>query len=177
MFTKADIEKYFTAEKQESLLFVLIGVAGIITAVVFFFFLKTNFYKGAAIPLLLVGLLLGVAGYTVYKRSDGDRKQNVYDYDMNASELKEKELPRMKTVMKNFVIYRYMEIALALTGIGLFIFFFKTDGCFAGSHTPFWKGFGLTLAVMALLALAADFFAEKRGKIYTKGIESFTTKL
>ena len=177
MFTKADIEKYFRAEKQESLLFVLIGVAGIITAVVFFFFLKTNFYKGAAIPLLLVGLLLGVAGYTVYKRSDGDRKRNVYAYDMNPAELKEKELPRMKTVIKNFVIYRYVEIVLALTGIGLFTYFFKTDGRFAGSYTPFWKGFGFTLAVMALLALAADFFAEKRGKIYTKGIESFTTKL
>jgi hypothetical protein len=26
---------------------------------------------------------------------------------------------------------------------------------------------------MSLLALTADFFAEKRGKIYTKGIESF----
>ena len=45
MFTKADIEKYFNAEKQESLLFMLIGVAGIIAAFVFFFFLKTNFYK------------------------------------------------------------------------------------------------------------------------------------
>ncbi len=37
MFTKADIKKYFTVEKQESLLFVLIGVAGIIMAVIFSF--------------------------------------------------------------------------------------------------------------------------------------------
>ena len=173
MFTKTDIEKYFNGEKAESWFFMAIGIAGIIVAIVFFFFLKTNFYKGAAIPLLLVGLLLGVVGFTVYKRSDEDRKRNVYAYDMNPSELKEKELPRMKNVMKNFVIYRYVEIALALTGIVLFIFFFKTETCFAGSQTPFWKGFGLTLAIMALLALAADFFAEKRGKVYIKGIESF----
>jgi hypothetical protein len=167
MFNKIDIEKYFNAEKQESLLFLIIGLAGVITAIVFFFFLKANFYKGAAIPLLLIGLLLGVVGYTVYKRSDDDRKRNVYAYDMNPSELKEKELPRMKTVMKNFVIYRYTEIFLLLVGVALYIYFirdFKND---------FWRGFGLALAVMSLLALTADFFAEKRGKVYTKRIESF----
>lgn len=112
MFNKIDIERYFNAEKQESLLFVLIGFAGIITAIVFFFLLKTNFYKGAAIPLFLIGLLLGVVGYSVYKKSDEDRKRNVYGYDLNPSELNEKELPRMKTVLRNFVIYRYNEIFL-----------------------------------------------------------------
>jgi uncharacterized membrane protein HdeD (DUF308 family) len=167
MFTKTDIEKYFVAEKQESLLFLLIGIAGIITAIVFFFFLKISFYKGAAIPLLLVGLLLSIVGYAVYKRSDEDRKRNVYAYDMNPSQLKEKELPRMKTVMKNFVIYRYTEIILTLTGIALLIYF-RSD-----TEKQFWKGFGLALAIMALLTLFADYFAEKRGKIYTKGIESF----
>lgn len=170
MFTKTDIEKYFIAEKQESLLFILIGLAGIITAVVFFFFLKTNFYKGAAIPLALVGVLLGIVGLTVYKRSDEDRKRNVYAYDMNPSHLKEKELPRMKKVMKSFVLYRYTEIFLFITGATLYIYFirdFKND---------FWRGFGLALAIMAFLALAADFFAEKRGKVYTKGIEGFVNK-
>lgn len=167
MFTKADIEKYFTGEKQESLLFLFIGIAGIIAAIVFIFFLKTSFYKGAAIPLLLIGLLLAVIGYTIYKRSDSDRQRNVYAYDMNPSELKEKELPRMKMVMKNFIIYRYVEIFLLLVGAGLYIYFIRDF------TNDFWRGFGLALAVMALLALAADFFAEKRGKIYTKGIESF----
>ena len=168
MFTKADIEKYFAGEKQESLLFLLIGIAGILAAIVFFFFLKTSFYKGVAVPLFFIGILLSVIGYTVYKRSDSDRQRNVYAYDMNPSELKEKELPRMKTVMKNFIIYRYVEIFLFLVGAGLYIYFIKDF------KNDFWRGFGLALAVMALLALAADFFAEKRGKVYTKGIESFT---
>lgn len=167
MFTKADIENYFNAEKQESLLFVLIGVAGVVAAIVFFFFLRSNFFKGASIPLLLIGLLLGVVGYTVFKRSDSDRQRNVYAYDLNPSELKEKELPRMKIVMKNFVFYRYTEIFLLLAGIALYTYFISD------LMNDFWRGFGLTLAIMALLALAADYFAEKRGKVYTKGIESF----
>jgi len=51
MFTKLDIEAYFTGEKQESLLFLFIGIAGISTAIIFFFLLKTSFYLGAAIPM------------------------------------------------------------------------------------------------------------------------------
>jgi uncharacterized membrane protein YbhN (UPF0104 family) len=170
MFNKADIEKYFNAEKSESLLFLGIGVVGIIAAIIFFFVLKTSFYKGAAIPLILVGLLLGVVGFTVYKRSDGDRVRNVYAYDMNPGELKQKEIPRMKAVMKNFVVYRYVEIILVLMGIGLF-FYFKNN-----EAQQLWKGFGLALTIMALLALAADYFAEKRGHIYMNGLESFVNK-
>lgn len=171
MFTKTDIEKYFTAEKSESLLFLSIGIAGVVVAVIFFFFLKTNFYKGAAIPLVLIGLLLGIVGFTVYKRSDADRIRVTYAYDMNPQDLKQKELPRMHTVMKNFIIYRWVEIVLAIAGIALFLYFRNN------AAQTFWKGFGLTLAIMALLGLTADYFAEARGKIYTKGLQEFTVRM
>lgn len=171
MFSKADIEKYFTGEKSESLLFICIGIAGIAAAVIFFFVLKTNFYKGAAVPLILIGLLLGIVGFTVYKRSDADRIRVAYAYDMNPQDLKQKELTRMQTVMKNFVIYRWVEIVLAIAGVALFLYFRNNI------TQLFWKGFGLTLAIMALLALTADYFAEARGKIYTKGLQEFTAKM
>jgi drug/metabolite transporter (DMT)-like permease len=167
MFTKADIEKYFNAEKAESFLFLGIGVAGIILAIVFWFNIKTDFYKGAAMPLLLVGLLLGVVGYTVYARSDSDRIRNVYAYDMNPEELKEKEIPRMEVVMKNFVMYRYIEIALAVLGLILF-FYFRQN-----ADRQFWAGLGIGLFTMAVLALGADYFAEKRGHVYLNGLEVF----
>lgn len=167
MFSKADIEKYFIAEKQESLLFIIIGVAAIVLAAVFFFSLKTNFYKGAAVPLLLIGLLLGIVGYTVYERSDKDRTRNVYAFDMNPNDLRDKELPRMEKVMKNFVVYRYVEITLALIGFGLFFYFNKNE------TQLFWKGFGVALCIMALVALTADYFAEQRGGDYLKGLKNF----
>ncbi|NOT92580.1 hypothetical protein [Ferruginibacter sp.] len=167
MFSKADIEKYFTAEKNESLLFVIIGAVAIIAAVIFFFFIKTNFYKGATIPLLVIGLLVGIVGFIVYKKSDADRIRNVYAYGMVPSQLKDSEIPRMKTVMKYFVIYRWVEIILALAGIVL-LFYFKDN-----ADKLFWKGFGIALTIMAITTLAADYFAEKRGSIYLKGLESF----
>lgn len=167
MFSKADIEKYFIAEKQESLFFIIIGVAAIVLAAIFFFSLKTNFYKGAAVPLLLIGLLLGIVGYTVYDRSDQDRTRNVYAYDMNPNDLRDKELPRMEKVMKNFVVYRYVEILLTLVGIGLFFYFSNNEA------QQFWKGFGVVLCIMAFVALTADYFAEQRGANYLKGLKSF----
>lgn len=171
MFTKGDIEKYFTGEKQESLLFILIGVAGVLAAMVFWFFLKTGFYRGAAIPLLLVGLLLAVVGFTVYLRSDDDRKRNVYAYDLAPADLKQKEIPRMELVMKNFVIYRWVELFLLLAGTGLYIYATRNG------TGDFWRGLGAGLALMALLALTADYFAEKRGHVYLAGLKRFTESI
>jgi hypothetical protein len=170
MFTKADIEKYFIGEKQQALLFLVIGIAAVATAIVFFLFLKNNFYKGAALPFLLVGLLSGIVGYTVHKRSDDDRVRNVYAYDLNPSELKDKEVPRMKKVMSNFTVLMWVEIGLLLTGIGLYVYFIRDFS------KDFWRGLGLALAVMALIMLIADAVAAKRGKQYIKGLETFVSK-
>lgn len=171
MFTKTDIEKYFTAEKAESLVFIFIGIAAIIAAVVFFFFLKTNFYKGMAWPLLLIALIQISVGYSVYNRSDSDRQRNVYAYDLNPSELKNKEIPRMEQVNKNFVLYRWIEIGLAITGL-ILVFKYRSN-----TDKSFLFGLGLGLAIQALIMLSADYFAEARAKIYTKGIREFTEKL
>ena len=167
MFAKTDIERYFYEEKSESRVFLLLGVLAILIAVLFILYGTSRVFTGAAIPLVVIGLLLSIVGFTVYRRSDSDRIRNVYAYDMNPSELKDKEIPRMKTVMRNFVIYRYTEIILALLGIGLYIYFIRDF------NNDFWRGFGLALAIMALIALTADYFAEKRGKKYLKGLVEF----
>ena len=170
MFTKNNIEKYFDGEKDESRVFLFIGITGLLISLFFLLYGTNRFYMGAAIPLAVIGLLLAMVGYTIYKRSDNDRIRNVYAYDMNPAELKEKEIPRMKTVMRNFVIYRYTELFLLALGIGLYIYFIRDF------NNDFWRGFGLALAVMALIALTADFFAEQRGKEYLKGLEEYCAR-
>ena len=163
------IHKYFIGEKQESLLFLFIGIAAILLAVLFFFFIKTNpsFFKGAAIPLVVIGLIQLTVGYTVYARSDKQRMDIAYNAGVEPVQYTQhQELPRMKTVMKNFVIYRYVEIVLAVMGIGLFIYFRNNTA------QQYWKGAGLTLAIQALLMLGADYFAEQRGKVYSKALEA-----
>ena len=171
MFTKTDIEKYFAAEKTESLIFVCIGIAAVVLALVFFFFLKSNFHKGIALPLLLIAIIQITVGYTVYKRSDGDRKRNVYAYDLNPSELKGKEIPRMEKVNKNFLLFRWIEIALLIAGIVL-IFLYRSN-----ADKTFLYGLGLGLAIQAFLMLGADYFAEARARVYTKGLKEFAKQL
>lgn len=169
MFTKANVEAYFNGEKQESLVFIIIGFTAILVALTLFFYVKHQWAKGAAWPLLLVGLIQVVVSYTVYTRSDGQRKDIVYKMDMNTQALQEEELPRMEKVMKAFVVYRYSEIGLLVAGIALFLFFRNQP------DKQFWVGFGLSLTLQASIMLIADGFAERRGNMYFDGMKSFRT--
>jgi hypothetical protein len=170
MLTKAEIEKYFIAEKQESLVFLVIGIAAIVVALILYFMVKTQVCRGAAIPLLILGLIQAVAGYTVYIRSDDQRVSQVYAFDMNPDQLKTVELTRMRKVNTNFTIYRWVEIAAIITGILLIILFRDPVG------KIFWMGFGITLMLMAAELFTADFIAEKRAVKYTSLLEEFNLK-
>ena len=171
MFQQKDLSfiyKYFIAEKQESLLFLIIGIAAILLAVVFWFFIKSNpsFFKGAAIPLLAIGLIQMVVGYTVYSRTDKQKKDIAYNIGIETvSFVKQTELPRMEKVMTNFVIYRWVEIAFIITGLVLIFLYRLNPG------KTFWYGFGIVLAIQAAIMLGADYFAEKRGKVYTEELK------
>jgi hypothetical protein len=170
MLTKTLIEKYFLAEKQESLLFISIGIIAILLAILGWLYFKTAFWKGASIPFLAIALLQIIVGYTVYARSDEQRVDMVYSLDMNPDQLTKVELPRMEVVNKNFVIYRWIEIVLVLVGMGLYVYFRE--------NTPqeFWKGFGFALCLQAILMLGADYFAEQRALEYTAALSSFSVK-
>ena len=170
MLTKADIEKYFIAEKQESLVFLVIGIAAIALALIFYFIIKTHVYRGAAIPLLILGLVQSIAGYAVYVKSDDQRINHVYAYDMNPDQLKTVELTRMRKVQTNFLIYRSIEVGLIIVGFILFILFRNLEG------KTFWMGLGITLTLMAAELFFADFIAAKRTSKYTEQLEEFNKK-
>jgi hypothetical protein len=158
------IHQYFNAEKKESLLFLIMGLVAIIAAILFFVVGKTTFFKGLAIPCILIGLLHIVVGFTVYKRSDNQRTDIAYQYSMANGHAPAAEITRMQKVMKDFATYRYTEIFLAIVGIVL-VLLFRTN-----LDRQFWYGFGIALAIEALLSLGADYFAEKRGHVYIKAL-------
>ncbi len=167
MFSKTDIEKYFIAEKNFGATFMIIGGAAILIAVLLFFIGKTNAFKGAALVIIVMGAIQLAASYTVYKRSDSDRKRLTYAYDMNPPLLKTTELQRMEKVQKNFMIIKTAEIVLLLAGIGLFLYF-KNEAA-----KTFWVGFGLALAIEAALMFGADVFAGSNANKYLKGLREF----
>jgi hypothetical protein len=63
----------------------------------------------------------------------------------------------MELVMKNFEMYRWVEISLLILGIVFFLFF---------QQQSIWKGVGLGLSIQAGFMLLLDFFAESRGSEY-----------
>jgi len=166
MFTKQDIEKYFLAEKQMSILFIIIGSVAVVMAICFFFLLKTSFYKGAAVPLLVIGLIQLAASVAIYNKSDKHRIRIVYAHDMNPGQLKNEELPRMKKVIKNFASFKWIETTLVITGLAL-IFYFRNN-----EQNTFWYGLGVTLSVMVIITFIADYAAERRAILYSNGIQS-----
>jgi Mg2+/citrate symporter len=167
MFSRSDIEKYFIAEKQEALVFLIIGSLAIVLGCILYYFLKSNFYKGAAIPLLVVGIIQVVVGATVYARSDRQRVAIVYAYDMDPGKIKNEEIPRMEKVNRNFVMYRWVEAALLISGFALVLAFRKNP------VQSFWLGLGITLSIEAAGMLFADRMAEKRANIYTQQLKEF----
>lgn len=167
MFNKADIEKYFSAEKSFSGFFMIIAAAAIVLAIILFFAGKSNAFKGAAIVLIIMSIIQLAASYTVYKRSDGDRKRLTYAYDMNPPVLKNTELPRMEKVEKTFTILLIGEVVLLLAGVGLFLYFRDNE------QLAFWKGFGLALAIEAAVMLGADLYARGNATKYINGLKAY----
>lgn len=171
MLNKSVIEQYFLAEKNAGLLFLIIGIVGIILAIVFFFFLKTEFYKGAAYVLVIAGLIQGGVGYTIYSRSDKQRVENVYAFDMDPGTLKNKELPRMEKAVSGIKVFLLIELILLLAGV---IIVFKNKHVLSsGISHSLWMGIGILLIVQALVLTGADYFAYKRGKQYLEDLRVF----
>jgi len=153
------IKTYFAAEKSESLVFVLIGILSIGFFIYAFLKWGDNFYRGFAIPTILIGMIQIVVGSTVYLRTDKQIEQleNLYHQDKGA--FAEVEKPRMDTVMKKFSFYKMIEVAFVLLGLLLILF---------APDRQFWLGFGVGMLLQGASMLTADIFAERRGMEYIK---------
>jgi uncharacterized membrane protein len=158
------ISKYFNEEKYESVFFVLVGIIAIILSIYFFIKVKTPFYNGISYALLAVAMIQLTVGISVYFRSPKDiiRVDNFMQFDK--SRIQTEEIPRMKIVMKNFVFYRWIQIALILIGLILFFYF---------NPETMMKGLGIGLFIQSAMMLSLDYFAEKRGFEYLNFLKNF----
>lgn len=167
MLTREVIADYFLAEKSESRIFLGIGISSVILALAAFLWPGHPFFRGAAIPLLGVGLIQVAAGLTIYRRSEGDKRRVEEFFMHQPARLKSDELPRMKKVNRNFVFYRWLELAMFVAGMIL--------GMVNGTNPgrSFWYGLGIALCFQAAVLLLADYQAEKRALHYTRQLRQF----
>lgn len=160
--------KYFNGEKAESYIFILIGVIALAMTLYFIFVLKTAFWKGVAIPFIIVASLEFIVGYTIVTRSPKDITRVETFIKKEPQSINTLEILRMEKVMSNFVIFRYTEIALIILGMALM---------YSSMNDTFWRGIGLGLFIQASIVLSLDFFAERRGHIYMEYLQEFVEKI
>ena len=157
------ISKYFNAEKNESILFIVIGVLALCISSYFIFKLKQHYFNGMSYSFIAIALIQITVGLSIFIRSPKDILRVNQIVQTNKTAIKTDEIPRMNKVMSNFILYRWIEIALIVVGIVLY-FVFQTSSIY--------KGIGLGLIIQSSFMLILDYFAENRGKIYLEYLKS-----
>jgi membrane protein YdbS with pleckstrin-like domain len=152
---------YFLAEKQESLIFLAVGLLA--TGIGLWLWMNGHRLKSMAYPLVAIALLQMVVGATVNLRTDTQLATLSAQLQANPAAFKAEETTRMQTVMKNFSVYKAVEMLLLVFGVGILAFWQRHDLV---------AGIGIGLVLQAAFTLTLDIFAEARGADYLAFIRS-----
>ncbi len=168
MFAKTDIEQYFAAFKNEQLFLIIVGAIALIVAIILFVGLKTQWYKGFALPLAVFAVLNMGAGFSNYRKADILKVRNVYNYDLHPELLKTKELPRLKEMNQNFTVLIYVNISILFAAAFIFFYFKKKEG------NEYYMGVAASLFLVAVLSVVMYSVLKGRSADYETGILEFT---
>jgi hypothetical protein len=155
------MSSYFTAEKQESVIFIAVGLVAIGISV--WLWMNGHRLKSMAYPLVAIALMQLVVGGLIYLRTDAQLSTLSAQLQVAPAVLKAEETTRMKTVMKNFSIYKAVEMVLLVVGVGMIAFLQRYDLA---------AGIGVGLVLQAAFTLTLDIFAEARGADYLSVLHS-----
>ena len=159
-----DMSSYFVAEKQESIIFIVVGLLAI--GLSLWLLMNGHRLKSMAYPLVIVALMQIAVGGTVYLRTDRQVSTLSAQLQVDPGSFKAEETTRMRTVMKNFSVYKTIEILLLMVGIGMIAFLQRYD---------FAAGIGIGLILQAAFTLTLDIFAETRGADYLSAVQRIAT--
>ncbi|HEX7441144.1 MAG TPA: hypothetical protein VF319_13715 [Caldimonas sp.] len=151
--------RYFDAEKQESLLFVAVGIAAIVASL--YVLRRARRWRGMVAPLVAIAAIQLVVGATVFLRTGAQVAALQRQLDAAPATFKVEEGERMKTVLRNFDLYRSIELALLAAGIAVTLGLRRRE---------YWRGFGLALALQSAFMLVLDRYAEARAQVYVAAL-------
>ncbi|MFO0598575.1 MAG: hypothetical protein U0228_24930 [Myxococcaceae bacterium] len=160
-----DLRSYFAGESAEAWAFGGLGLVSLGSGVGLLFG-GTGATRGAAVPLLSVGLIQAVLAIGLWVRTPGQVAGLEAQLAADASAYRATEGSRMERVMRGFAVYKAAEVALFFGGLGL-------SGAGGTLKSDFALGAGFTLAAEALVMLVLDFYAEGRGRLYQAAISGF----
>lgn len=155
-----NMSSYFVAEKQESVIFIAVGLLAIGLSV--WLWMNGHRLKSMAYPLVVIALMQMVVGGLVYVRTDSQLSTLSAQLQANPAAFKTEEATRMQTVMRNFSIYKAVEMLLLIVGVGMIAFLQRHDMA---------AGIGIGLVLQAAFTLTLDIFAEARGADYLSAVQ------
>lgn len=162
------VNAYFSGEKLQCSLGILMGLISIGLALYFLLSVKTELYKGMAYPFLIIPVFLMIICVGVIWRTPRDIARVTHFVQQEQEKIRTDEIPRMKKVLRNFKVIKTVEMCLFLAGLVIFAYS-------AAKGTSMGKGIGLGLAIQSALVFGFDYFAHNRGKIYWDFLQDFTT--
>jgi len=151
---------YFAAEKQESVVFMAVALLAIGLSI--WLWMNGHRLKSMAYPLVVVALMQMVVGGSIHLRTDAQLSALSVQLQANPAALQAEETTRMQTVMRNFSIYKAVEMLLLIGGVGMIAFWQRHDMA---------AGIGIGLVLQAALTLTLDIFAEARGADYLAAVQ------
>lgn len=154
-----NMSSYFVAEKQESVIFMVVGLLAIGLSV--WLWMNGHRLKSMAYPLVIIALMQILVGGSIYLRTDSQLSTLSAQLRMDPAALKANETTRMQVVMKKFSIYKAIEMLLLIVGVGMIAFLQRHDMA---------AGIGVGLVLQAAFTLALDIFAEARGADYLSAV-------
>ncbi len=169
MFSKFDIENYFSSIKYIHLGVLILAVLLVIIGLYFYFVEKKSFLKGIAISMFAFSTFYFSISFSEYNNANKLRNICTYDYDLHPEYLKTKELVRIENYLFNLNIIFVSTLLIIL--VTAFIFY-KTN-----HKTAFKKGiiisiFGLCICSIVIL-LSLKIIANN----YKNEIENFTKNI
>ncbi|WP_373493621.1 hypothetical protein [Aquiflexum sp.] len=157
-----NIVKYFSGEKLQCSIGILIGITGLALSI-YFVYLNKEVYKGIAFAFIPLSLLLLAICVGVVIRTPKDIKRVSSYYESEPNKIQTEEIPRMEKVMKTFPVVKKVEIGIIIVGILLLLVMWKND---------LLKGIGFGLIIQGIMLYGFDHFAQSRGKIYFEFLNS-----
>lgn len=157
-----NIVGYFSGEKLQCSIGILIGLTGLALSI-YFIYLNKELYKGMAYAFIPLSLLLLVICVGVVVRTPKDIKRVSTYYESEPEKIQTEEIPRMEKVMKTFPIVKMVELGFVVSGILLLLIFWKNELI---------RGIGLGLIIQGVMLYGFDHFAQSRAKIYFEFLNS-----
>ncbi len=158
------IQKFYNAQKAQSLLFFILGSLATVLAICLLITDSSRVFFGFAIPFFCFGITQIILGFKTYIKTNSERQFVMLAAKENTQQIITIEIPRINKILTDYNRKNYFFLGLNALSIVLFTIF---------SNTPMVKGIGLALFVQSLIHISSLYFENNRSQIYFKWLNDY----